>query len=87
MRKGDIRIHSAYKCLNQLSKPNTKAGRTLRDRQSGRVLQSAEERSAAWVSCCTQLLSGSTPIATEVLAQLPPPNPSFRFPLPRTHIE
>lgn len=27
MRKGDI--HSAYKCPNQLSKPKTKAGRTL----------------------------------------------------------
>ena len=84
MRKGDI--HSAYKCLNHLSKPKTKAGRSLLDRQSGRVLQSAEKRSAEWVSYCTQLLPGSTPIATEVLAQLPPPHPLLQVPpTPKPH--
>ena len=69
------------------SKAKTKAGRSLRDRQSGRVLQSAKERSAEWASYCTDLLSGSTPIAREVLAQLPPPPPPSDFPYPEPTLD
>ena len=85
MHKGDI--HPAYKCLNQLSKPKLDVGRTLRDRHSGRVLQSAEERIAEWVSYCSDLFSGSTPISSEVLAQLPPPPPPSDSPYPEPTLD
>ena len=85
MRKGDI--HSAYKCLNQLSKPKPRFATTLRQQGTGRLLQTAEERIAEWTSYCTDLLSAKPPISTATLALLPtppPPPPPFCSPLPRT---
>ncbi|KAL3147527.1 hypothetical protein ABBQ38_014581 [Trebouxia sp. C0009 RCD-2024] len=71
-----------------MSKPTVNAGRTLGDWHSGRVLQSVEERTAEWVSYCTDLLSGSTPISTEVLAQLPaPPPPPSDSPYPEPTLD
>ena len=73
MRKGDI--HSAYKCLNQLSKPKPRFATTLRQQGTGRLLQTAEERIAEWTSYCTDLLSAKPPISTATLALLPTPPP------------
>ena len=80
MRKGDL--HSAYRCLNQLSKPKAQLSRTLRSKHTGRLLQSPEERIAEWTSHTTVLLAFSTPIPPSTLALLPPPPPPSTAPYP-----
>ena len=66
MRKGDL--HSAYRCLNQLSKPKAQLSRTLHSKHTGRLLQSIKERIADWTSHTTVLLASSTPIPPSTIA-------------------
>ena len=82
MRKGDL--HSAYRCLNQLSKPKAQLSRTLRSKHTDRLLQSPEERIAE-PSHTTVILASSTPIPPSTLALLPPlpPNPQPPIQSPR----
>lgn len=77
MRKGDIR--SAYECLNQLSKPKTKAGRTLHDRTAAgycNQLWSAWLNGSATAHSCCQATPPLLPTSC------PPPLPLPRAPPP-----
>ena len=84
-RKGDV--HSAYKCLDQLCKPKQHTGRTLRDKDTGKLLQSPEERIVEWTKHATKLLASGSPIAPSILAQLIPPSPPIAAPCPEVTLD